>query len=339
MNGTIASRVGGAQQFADFYTRATVIVYALHALASLRIADHIGELPVSIGDLAAATGTHPDELHRVTKLLVTEGFLSSDAAGRIGHTEYSRILRSDHPMSIQPMLAMRNHIEAACYLGEGMRTGRVPHEIRFGKSAFEYLGEDPEAARTFAEFMSRTTAFAENAIFRAHRFQPFSLAVDVGGSHGSLLKRLLTEYPSARGILFDLPDVAQQAARTWKESPVGPRLRAVGGSFFESVPDGADLYLLKQILHDWTDRQCAAILRNIRRAIAPRGKVVVVEQLLPESDRPNLAWAMDIWMLMITGGRERTLPGYTSLLSEAGFAVERVTATGSPMNVIEAVAV
>jgi SAM-dependent methyltransferase len=187
--------------------------------------------------------------------------------------------------------------------------------------------------------MSLTTAMAEKVIFAQHSFAPFTLAVDVGGNHGTLLLRLLADHPDARGILFDMPAVVAQAANRLASDPAGSRVEAVGGSFFESVPAGGDLYVMKQILHDWDDAQCAAILANVRKVIAPGGRLAIIDRLLPETMRPHPAWNMDLYMMLWSTGRERKLSEFTALLDATGFKLDRVTENDNDPCVIEAVPV
>jgi hypothetical protein len=187
--------------------------------------------------------------------------------------------------------------------------------------------------------MSRTTAILEDFVFAHHRFEPFELAVDVGGSHGRLMMALLKAYSNARGIVFDLPKTAEQASRIIAESTVADRIEARGGDFFKSVPDGADLYLLKQILHDWGDEDCVKILSSIRAAIADRGRLAVIEYLLPDVSVNHPGFAMDIHMMVLSTGRERTLAEYEALLATAGFRLDRVTENAQGQSVAEFVPV
>jgi hypothetical protein len=204
---------------------------------------------------------------------------------------------------------------------------------------FEYLSQHPDTARYFGALMSRTTAIAEAFVFANHRFEPFELAVDVGGSHGWLMLNLLGHYPDTRGIVFDLPATAEQARTVLSASAVGARAEARGGNFFEAVPAGGDLYLLKQILHDWDDERCVQILAAIRAAIGARGRLAVIEYLLPESMVPHSGFAMDVHMMVLSAGRERTLSEYNSLFAAAGFEFDRVTENARGQSVVEVIPV
>jgi hypothetical protein len=191
----------------------------------------------------------------------------------------------------------------------------------------------------FGLVMSETTAMNEQQIFASHTFGPFNVAIDVGGNQGSLLLRLLEAHPAARGVLFDLPDTVRQAEAPVAAAGMAGRVELVGGDFFTAVPAGGDLYLLKQILHDWSDQECLAILRNIRAAMTEGARLAVVERLLPEQPRPHNAFSLDVIMLMWTTGRERRLSEYVAMLGACGFAFDRVTENPDGMSVLEALAV
>ena len=183
--------------------------------------------------------------------------------------------------------------------------------------------------------MTATTRATEEAVLSHHDFGHFEQVVDIGGSHASLVGRLLERYPQARGVVFDLPDTVEAGRRAWLNASFADRLEAVGGDFFKAVP-GGDLYLLKLILHDWQDDRAVAILSTIRKAIHPGGRVAIIETVLPDDSTPHMGWALDIAMMVTTGGRERSLAEHTELLRRAGFAVTGCDPTPSMYSIIEA---
>jgi hypothetical protein len=187
--------------------------------------------------------------------------------------------------------------------------------------------------------MTLTTRRDHDAIFRLHSFQPFDLVVDIGGSQGVLLMELLERFPRSRGILFDLPETAENARKHFERSEIGSRIDAVGGDFFKKVPEGGDLYLLKQILHDWSDGECRSILRNVRKAMDSNGRIAVLDRLLSEVPEPGDAIEADIYMLLFTTGRERKLSEFGTLFEESGFRLDRMTRNAAGASVIEAVPV
>jgi len=293
--------------------------------------------PRGIDEIAAATATRPDMLRRLMNALAASGLFERTADERFGHNDLSRVLRRDHPASQRAIVEIvfgDEHYEAWGHLDHSLRTGETAFDKSYGLPIFGYFGQHPDRAAAFSEAMTSSTRMLEDAIMAAHSFRPFELAVDVGGSQGSLLRSILARHPQARGIIFDLPEIVEAI----RPGLAGTRITAEAGDFFENVTPGGDLYLLKFILHDWTDDQCATILRNIRAAIRPGGRIALFEMVLPDEPVPHPGWFMDLNMMAMTGGRERTVAEYEALLAPAGFRMDRVTSTASPMSVIEAVA-
>ncbi len=311
---------------------------AIWAACRIGVPEAIGETPMSVRSIAQAIEADPDMLRRLLNALSAVGVFERTPEGLFGHNELSRVLRRDHPASQRAIVEIvfgDEHYEAWGMLDRSVKTGKTAFDLRNGMPIFDYFGERPDRSAACGEAMTSTTRMLESAILSAHSFKPFELAVDVGGSQGSLLRSILAKHPEARGVIFDLPEVAELV----KPSLEGTRITAEAGSFFESVTAGGDLYLLKFILHDWTDAQSAMILSNIRAAIRPRGRVAIFEMVLPDLPVPHPGWFMDLNMMAMTGGRERTVAEYDALLSAAGFRTDRITRTASPMAVIEAIAV
>lgn len=310
---------------------------ALWAAARLRLADALGDEPMTVDTLARVSGTRPDMLGRLLNALTSFGIFTREPDGLISHTDMSRHLRADHPESQRAFVEAafgHEHYEAWGAIEHSLRTGETAFDSQYGMPIFAWFGEQPASAKLFSEAMTSTTRMTEKELLAACDFGAFSLAVDIGGSQGSLLRGLLAHNPHARGILFDLPEIADMVRPSLK----GSRITATSGNFFESVPAGGDLYLLKFILHDWTDAQCAVILRNIRAAVAPGGRLAIAEMVLPEAGEPSPNYLMDLNMMVMTGGRERTAREYEELLRKAGFRMQGVTHTDAPLSLIKAVA-
>jgi hypothetical protein len=260
------------------------------------------------------------------------------AADLFAHNSLSQVLRRDHPASQRAIVETvfgDEHYEAWGLLDQTVKTGATAFDACYGMPIFDYFGQRPERAAAFSEAMTSSTRMLEDAILAAHCFEPFELAVDVGGSRGSLLQSILVRHPEGRGIIFDLPEIVEAV----RPSLEGTRITAEAGNFFESVSSGGDLYLLKFILHDWTDEQCAVILENVRAAVRPHGRIALFEMVLPDAPVPHPGWFMDLNMMAMTGGRERNVAEYQALLVPAGFQIKKVTRTATAMSVIEAVAV
>jgi hypothetical protein len=329
----IGAYLDDLQDFQTYMLQAQNANAVLLAVAQLRLLDRLNDGPVSAADIAATDGLDAGHVYRVLRFLAAQQVIDCDEHNRFRHTDRSLLLQN-HQSGLQ---FMREAMGAAQGLAQCLRTGRPAFDCSFGMPVFRYLAEHPETVGYFGDLMSRTTAILEAFVFTNHRFEPFGLAVDVGGSHGRMMMALLKAYPNARGVVFDLPKTAEQAAGIIAESAVAGRIEARGGDFFESVPDGGDLYLLKQILHDWGDDDCVRILRSIRAAIADRGRLAVIEYLLPDVSVNHPGFAMDIHMMVLSTGRERTLPEYEALLEAAGFRLDRVTGNPQGQSVAEAV--
>jgi len=307
--------------------------------AQRKIADIIGDAPMHLDTIAEKAKLHRDPLRRVLNVLTAQGIFSRESGDRYANNAMSSPLHSGTPDSQRAYLEIGRVFmnEAWMDLPHAMETGDCPFDHRFGLNSFDYMKKHPEVEQTFAHAMSNSTKRVESALAAAS-FGDFNMVVDVGGSLGSLVRLLLANNPNAKGMVFDSPDVAAHAQRNWQGAPDAARLEAKGGSFFESVPVGGDLYLLKHILHDWKDADCVTIMKNVRAALKTGARVMVIEMILPEDSSPHPGWSLDMTMMMVTGGRERTLSEFTKLLAHAGLKVNRVIPTQSPVSMIEAVA-
>jgi SAM-dependent methyltransferase len=228
--------------------------------------------------------------------------------------------------------------QAAGQLLHTVCTGETALSKVHGMGLFEFLARNPRDAELFNRAMTGYSASAIPAIVAAYDYSQFGTLVDVGGGHGSLLAAILAAHPRVRGVLFDLPSVIKEADRLDIDAGVRERTELAAGDFFESVPSGADAYLMKNIIHDWDDTRATIILQHCRRGINPNGKLLLVELLLPAPNTESFAPWADLEMLVMTqGGRERTESEYSSLFAAAGFRLSRVIPTESPFSVIEGV--
>jgi len=315
-----------------------VTAQMLNVAATLGVADLLADGPRTGPELAQATATHAPSLLRVLRGLASLGIFSEDEAGRFGLTALSESLRSDVPGSFRvvPIYLGGEVYTVAGGLLQAVRTGERAFDRTFQASYFEYLGEHQDAARVFNEAMTALGAAAENAaVAAAYDLSGARSVVDVGGGHGALLAAILAANPSVNGILFDQPGIEQSARAPLEAAGVADRCTLVGGDFFQGVPAGSDIYLLKRIVHDWDDDRSVAILTQCRRAMAPGGKVLIVEDLLPPGDAPSLGKLVDVVMMTLVPGRERTLAEYRRLLEQADFALSRVVPTASSKSIIE----
>ena len=202
---------------------------------------------------------------------------------------------------------------------------------------FDYFAQHPELASLFSESMVGFHGGETPAVAAAYDFSEFETIVDVGGATGNMLAAILTRYHGPRGVLYDMEHVVDRCTGASRTEGVADRVTIESGSFFESVPDGGDAYIVSHIIHDWNEDQCLTILGNIRRAMKPDGKLLIVEFVLPEDDTPHFGKLADIIMLVVPGGQERTPAEYDELLTKAGFKMTRVVPTESPVSIVEAV--
>jgi SAM-dependent methyltransferase len=313
---------------------------AVYLAARLKLADAVGNSRRVLTDIAATTGTRPEALRRLLRALTAHGIFREEEDGTFAQTPLSEVLRSGIPGSMRAFAEVElghDHYDSwrdaeSCLTHPGTVFDRI-----FKMPIWRYYAEHPELEALFGEAMTNLTAIANAGVLGSYQFGAFSSAVDVGGGHGSFLAAILDGNPAAKGILFDLPSVLEDAARGEFVARLGDRVRLIGGDFFEEVPSGGDLYLLKFVLHDWDDADSVRILANVRRAVAPSGRLAVVEMVLPGRNEPHIGPLMDLNMMVMTGGIERTSAEFGSLLAKAGFRLERVTGTKSPFSVVEAV--
>jgi hypothetical protein len=306
---------------------AGLVVQAIHVAAKLGLADLVAAGPKTVVELSEATRMHRTSLARLLRALSSLGIFAEDTSGRYCQTPLSEALRADHPESVQPLAIMfgaRFIWEPVGRLGESIRTGEVAFERVQSVSFFRHLAENPEDAAVFNAAMSSMPSYLADIVGR-YDFSKFRRIVDVGGGHGALLAAILDANPQAHGVLQDLPPVVAGASALRREG-IADRCEIVAGDFFEGVPDGGDAYLLKGIVHDWNDEAAVAILRNCRRAIRPDGTLLLLDTVLTGSD-DHAGALMDLLMMVLTGGRERTELEFRSLLQEAGFSLTRVIST------------
>jgi predicted O-methyltransferase YrrM len=310
--------------------------FSIHAAASLGIADLLTDGPVPVTALAERTGSKVDPLYRLLRALASLGIFR-EVEGRVfEQTPLSEPLRSGVPGSVRGLAQMTGvlHLRAWPEIVHSVKTGETAVKKVFGQELFEHIAAHPELARVFDDAFGGYTAMISGVVARSYDFSAFERIVDVGGGNGSLLAAVLASCPKARGVTFDLPQVAARARDTLSRAGVADRCDTVGGDFFAAVPADGDAYALKMILHDWDDDRAIAILRNVRRAIRPGGTVLVIESIVPPGNEPSPSKLLDVNMLVMTGGRERTRAEYEALLRAAGFALARVVPCG-PTDLIE----
>jgi O-methyltransferase domain/Dimerisation domain len=312
---------------------------AIYVAAKLRVADRLADAPQSIEVLSEATGTHPPALYRLLRALASVGIFSEDdqGSGKFGLTPAAETLRSDAPGSLWSMAIMmgEEHYHAWGGLLESVRTGKTAFDRLYGKPVFAYLTEHPEKARIFDASMTAIHGRETAAVLDAYDFSDIGVLADIGGGNGSNLIGMLGRYPGMRGVLFDLPHVVERAEEAIRAAGLTGRCEAVGGSFFKPIPVEADAYFLRHIIHDWDDEDAGRILRNIRLAMPPGARLLLVEHVLPPGNAPSFGKLLDLNMLIVPGGVERTEDEFRRLYEAAGFRLNRVVPAQGDLSVIE----
>lgn len=306
--------------------------------AKLGIADSLVEGPQSAAELAAKTETHAPSLYRVLRTLASAGVFAENSDGTFELTPVAELLRRDGPNSMRDFAIMLGEEwmwRAWAEMMYGVKTGGVPHVKVQGMSSFEFFERNKDAGEIFNRGMTSNTLRAAPAIVEAYDFSAVSKVVDIAGGHGLLLAGILKANPHLHGVLFDLPFVIEGAGELLEREGVSDRVEMASGDFFESVPAGADAYMMKHIIHDWDDESSVKILRNVRSAMNENGKVLIIEMVVPEGNIPSAAKILDIQMLVMETGKERTEDEYRRLLEAAGFRLTRIIPTTSPYSVIE----
>ncbi|MEN6541080.1 methyltransferase [Parvibaculum sp.] len=308
-------------------------------IAKLGLADLMSEKEaISCRTLAEKSGSNADALYRVMRALSTVGIFAEDSIGHFRLTPMGATLRTDHPQSMRYFSIYQGSLNWDNWgaLSHCVATGRNAIEHLHGMKSFEYISGDPARADIFDKGMVNVSEMELDPVLAAYDFSPFRTVADIGGGYGAVLGSILMLNPGMKGILFDLPHTAEGARRYFDEAGLGPRVETHGGSFFDSVPGGADAYVMKHIIHDWSDEESILIMKNIRAKIPATGKLLLIEHVIPAPGVAHFSKFLDLEMLVATTGRERTEPEYAALMAKAGFRLERIVPTIGLASVIEA---
>ncbi|MDV7353442.1 methyltransferase [Rhodococcus oxybenzonivorans] len=314
-----------------------IVSQAIAAVCELGVPDKLSNGSRSLPDLATSVGADADALGRFMRVLVAEGLFMEEAAGRFALTEAGELLRVDTPGSLRHLVGLMSK-EAYTVWGHSLhsvRTGKESFTEAFGRPYFEWLSDNPSASDEFDRCQAGLVEVRLLPLLNRD-WAKTTTVVDIGGGAGTLIETLLGSHPHLRGTVFDLPHVVAESASKFCSADIGDRTTVVGGNFFEEVPQNGDVYVLSQILHDWDDESAGKILGNCRRAISGNGRLLIVEQVLPEVATAHPMALLDLHMLVLLGGRERTATEWRRLLSGHGFTLESIT-PGPRSSVIESV--
>lgn len=313
---------------------------AIYVAAKLGIADLLADGPKNVNELAAAAEADAPSLYRVLRALASLGVFTERDDQNFALNATAELLRSDSPCSLRDL---------AIFFGEdwhwkvwgqtlySVRTGKTGWSQVHGDEVFSYFAANSEASKIFDRAMTSLSNLAIKAVLEAYDFSEIETLVDVAGGHGRLLTAILDANPSVNGLLFDLPHVIEGAKENEQIKAAGSRCELKTGDFFVDVPAGADAYIMKHIIHDWDDERALRILRNIKWAMKPSARVLLVEAVITPANEHDFGKLLDIEMLVSPGGKERTAAEYKDLFARAGLSLTRIVPTKSPYSVIEAV--
>ncbi|KOG51297.1 SAM-dependent methyltransferase [Streptomyces griseoflavus] len=313
---------------------------ALRAVVVHRIPDLLADGPLTAEELAARADLQAGPVHRVLRLLAVRGLFRQHTDATFTLTAGGEALRENVPGSQRDAVLLftdEMFRRSAAQLPDTLRTGTPGFDAAYGQPLFAYLSSAPEDSRLFDTAMSSLTSGVNEKIADSYPFPEAGTVVDVAGGRGGLLREVLTRNPGLEGLLFDRPETVTD--HLLASDGLHGRWRVQGGDIFTAVPGGGDLYLLKNILHDFPDEDCLRILTAVRTAMAPGTRLLVIDALLPDDGAPHPAIALDIVMLMTLKGRERTAAEFEDLLGRAGFRLTRLVPTPALTSILEAEAV
>jgi hypothetical protein len=312
---------------------------ALYLAIALNIPDQLAGGSKDVAELARATGANEDALYRILRLLGSLGVFAEKSPRRFALTPSSDLLRKDVPGSLRGMAVFLPdpfHFRVYAELMHSVMTGKPAGDKALGMPVFEYLAKNPEYSKVFNDAMTALSAPVVDAAIEAYDFSTIGTLVDVAGGHGEVLMSILKACPNVRGILADVGHVIEGAKPRIAAAGLSSRCEAVAIDFFKSVPAG-DAYIMKHIIHDWDDERASIILRNIATAMgAKRGKVILLEAVIRTDAEPDFGKLIDIEMMALPGGRERSADEFKALFARSGFEMTRIVPTKSPLSVVEA---
>ncbi|HEU5311708.1 MAG TPA: methyltransferase, partial [Candidatus Eisenbacteria bacterium] len=321
-------------------SRGATVAAVVYAAAKFGLADQLASGPKTAEEVAGPTRTHAPSLYRVMRTLASLGLFTEDAQHRFRLTPLGEALKTGAPGAARSTiltLAGPTFWQGLAEFPYSVETGKPGFTKALGMPIFDYLAKHHDEASLFSETMIGVHGDEPPAVAEAYDFSPIQVLMDVGGGSGNLLTTILGRHTGPRGILFDLPHVVEDAKPIIEARGLSERIEIRSGSFFESIPSGADAYMFSHIIHDWSEEQCLEILENVRRVMPPNGKLLLVEMVLPQGDAFHPGKMLDMIMLVGPGGQERTEQEYRELYEKAGFRLTRVVPTKSPVSVVEGV--
>jgi hypothetical protein len=314
---------------------------SIYAVAKLGVADLLRDGPQDVEQLARTLRVDQGALYRMMRALASHGLFAEDHDHRFRLTRLGSLLQTDVPGSMRAMAIWNGELPYRAWgsVMHTMETGQPALKHALGTRLFDYLSQHPESRRVFDEAMTGLSMQVSQAVVSAYDFSGVRRIVDVGGGEGTLVASILAAHEQMEGILFDLPPAVENARKQIERAGLASRCEVIGGDFFEQVPAGADCYILASVIHDWDDEHSLRILKQCRRSMDRGKRLLLVECVIPGSSEPLFSKLLDLQMLVVTGGRERTETQFRDLLTAAEFRVSRVIQTTAPECVIEGVAI
>jgi hypothetical protein len=313
-----------------------IVASAVNIVAQLGIADRLANGPRAAADLARECDVNEDALYRMLRALASVGVFEEGPPRTFSLTPAGAALQDGPVRWMALWIAGPFNLRVYANALHSVKTGESAVPITVGKGTFEHFADDPQLSKTFNDAMTGFSASVIPAILEAYDFGGIRTLVDIAGGHGAVLTSILDKYPSMKGILFDLDHVIEGAKPRLASLGLANRVTTASGDFFKAVPAGGDAYIMKHIIHDWDDGKATAILKNIRSVLPKDGRVLLLESVIPAGNDPHLGKIIDIEMLVMPGGKERTEEEFRKLFAGAGFALTRIVTTQSPLSVIEA---
>jgi len=311
--------------------------HCLYIAVKLDIAQHLKSGPKTVTELAKLLAVTPDPLYRLLRLLSSKGIFYEGEGKIFSNNDPSLLLLKDHPYTLYTMIIFYKEDALPTFKDfiPALKDGVTTFEKSYGKRLFGYLEDRPERADLFNKFMTNKNNFVVHEASKSFDFGKYRSVYDIGGGYGHFIIAILDQYPEIEGAVYDSPEVIE---KTKLETPelVRRGCKLLDGDFFKSVPKGADVYILKSIIHDWTDEESLTILKNVNAAMDTSGRLLLVEIVGTAPNNFDYAKWMDVAMFLMTGGQERTLEEYQKLLEQTGFKIEAIHPTSTEFSIIEA---
>lgn len=317
----------------------SMITQAVYVAAELGVAEVLADGPLTVEEIARRVEADPEAIFRLLRLLASHDIFTRQDDGRFAMTPMAQALRQDDPNSFYGMAVLMGHPthwEDWSHLVDSVRTGEPSLPKLRGMGAFEYLEANPEYGGVFMRGMGDLSRMETDPVLAAFDFSRFDTIVDVGGGGGELLARILQQTPRSKGVIFDRRAPMFGADALLAEAGVADRCTIAEGGLFDPLTPGGDAYILKHIVHDWPEDRVLAMLGNVHNAINEDGRLLLMEFVVPEDNEPHPAKLVDLWLMLLVGGKERTESQYAKLLAAAGFELVEVVPTAAPLSIIEA---